>query len=71
VLTTRPRLADLDDQRIQPYEHVRAGVQRPVAPRCHELVELGADPGDLGLRQAGDAIAWAMSSTRRVDTPST
>jgi hypothetical protein len=27
--------------------------------------------GDLGLRQAGDAIAWAMSSTRRVDTPST
>jgi hypothetical protein len=49
------RLADLNDQRVQPHEHVRASVQRPVAPGRDQLVQVAADPGDLGLGQAGHA----------------
>ena len=46
---------DLDDQRVQPHQHIGVGVQGPVAPGRHQLIQLGADPGDLGLGQAGDA----------------
>jgi hypothetical protein len=46
-------LTHLDHQRIQPHKRVRAGVQRPVPPRRHDLVELGAHPADLRL---GDAV---------------
>jgi hypothetical protein len=64
-------LTDLDAQGVQPHEHIGAGVQGPIAPGRDQLIELAADSGDLGLGQAGDPMAWAMSSTRRVETPST
>ena len=48
-----PTLADLHRQRIDPQEGIGPGVQRPVAPGRHQLVQLGADPRHLGL---GDAL---------------
>jgi hypothetical protein len=55
-------LADLDHQGVQPHKGIRAGVQRPVAPRGNDLIELGAHPGDLRLadpiqpHRAGDVV---------------
>ena len=71
VLTTRPRLADLDDQRIQPtntYGPASNGRLRHAATSSSSSAQ---------TRETWDfdrlvmPIAWAMSSTRRVDTPST
>ena len=44
-----PTFADLHRQRVDPHKHIRAGVQRPVAPRVGHLVELRADPRHLAL----------------------
>ena len=44
-----PTFADLHRQRVDPHKHIRAGVQRPVAPRVDHLVELRADPRHLAL----------------------
>ena len=49
------RLADLDDQGVQPHKHVRAGIQGAVAPGSDQLVQLATDPRNLRFGQAGDA----------------
>jgi hypothetical protein len=48
-------LADLQRDRVGPAERVRTGIQRPGPERGHRLVQFLGHPGDLRLRQAGDA----------------
>jgi hypothetical protein len=44
-----PAFADLHAQRVDPHEHIGAGVQRPAPPRLDHLVQLSADPRHLRL----------------------
>ena len=64
-------LPDLDAQGVQPHEPIGAGVQGPVAPGRDQLIQLAADSGAWDLDRLVMPMAWAMSSTRRVETPST
>ena len=62
-------LADLDGQRVDPHERVRAGIQRPVTKRLHLRVEVRRHLRDLRLGQAARRRAARPASPPAASTP--